>query len=112
MYFSSLFRTYLTMFECVVGGLSWDEAVRPLASEISPFMAVLFSLYIAISLFAIMNIMTGIFVDKAMTCMREDKDVVMAKRVRAVFYSDDQSADNLGEVTWEDFQQKIETHAM
>merc|ERR1719188_2477651 len=88
-WFGSLFRTFLTMFECIVGGISWDEVAAPLVSDISPLMGLAFCIYISASLFAMMNLLTGVFVDKAMRSVREDKDTVLAERIRDIFMSGD-----------------------
>lgn len=113
-WFASLFRTFLTMFECVVGGVSWDEVVSPIVLDISPMLGVLFCVYIAACLFAMMNLLTGVFVDKAMMSVREDKDIVLAKRIRDLFLARDWDEDGEidEEITWDVFSQKLETPAM
>merc|ERR1712113_702452 len=110
-WFGTLFRTFLTMFECIVGGISWDEVVRPLVLDISPLMGLAFCIYISASLFAMMNLLTGVFVDKAMRSVREDKDMVLARRIRDLFLVPDEDG-NAGEITPEMFEEKVECSAM
>lgn len=113
-YFGSLYRTFLTMFECIVGGISWDAVVRPLVEDISPWMGVAFCVYISTCIFAIMNLLTGIFVDKAMRTVREDKDNVVAWRIHDLFMGVDsvigQNYDE--EVTFELFKEVLKAPAM
>eukprot|EP00929_Paragymnodinium_shiwhaense_P008112 TRINITY_DN112044_c0_g1_i1.p1 TRINITY_DN112044_c0_g1~~TRINITY_DN112044_c0_g1_i1.p1 ORF type:complete len:598 (-),score=105.92 TRINITY_DN112044_c0_g1_i1:154-1947(-) len=107
-WFPSVFRTFLTLFECVVGGVSWDEVVNPLVEDIHPIMGVAFCIYVAIALFAMMNLLTGVFVDQAMRVVREDKDTVLARRIADLFLDDDAPE----ELTWEDFEKKVSARAM
>lgn len=118
-WFGSLFRTLLTMFECIVGGISWDEVVAPLVSDISPAMGTAFCIYIALCLFAMMNLVTGVFVDQAMRSVREDKDQVLAKRISQLFLTTTSGRNPSegppaggGEITWEDFEDKLQSGAM
>merc|ERR1712203_6083 len=73
-------------------------------------MGFLFCIYISASLFAMMNLLTGVFVDKAMRSVREDKDMVLAKRIRDLFLTDDMEGPC--EINWEDFSAKLRTNAM
>merc|ERR1719401_2932399 len=109
-WFGTLFRTFLTLFECIVGGISWDEVVAPLLQDISPWFGIVFCIYISASLFAMMNLLTGVFVDKAMRSVREDKDMVLAKRIRDLFLPND-AAEGL-EISREQFEEKVECSAM
>mmetsp|Transcript_71966 Transcript_71966/g.227492 ORF Transcript_71966/g.227492 Transcript_71966/m.227492 type:complete len:852 (-) Transcript_71966:110-2665(-) len=63
-YYGSLGRTLLTLFMCISGGDSWVYAAEPLM-QIGPFTQVLFLAYIAFVLFALLNILNGLFVDAA-----------------------------------------------
>jgi len=102
-------RTYLTMFECIFGGVSWDEVVAPLSTDVSPVMAVAFCLYIAFCMLAMMNMATGVFVDSAMRKAQEDKDTNTANRITELFF------DDIGEdetVSFQQFCKKIDTPEM
>lgn len=116
-YFASLYRSCLTMFECIVGGQSWDVVVAPLMEDISPFLGILFCIYISACLFAMMNLLTGIFVENAMRTVREDKDMTSAAKIRDLFLVREHSGlneedDSHEEITWETFSSKLETAAM
>merc|ERR1712228_338027 len=112
-YFGTLPRTVFTMFESIVGGINWDHVVSPLISDISPAFGLIFSLYIAASMFAVMNMLTGVFVDRAIQSVREDKDMVLASRVRDLFFDEDEDAVEVEtEVSWQEFKDSLETATM
>lgn len=108
-WFGSLTRTILTMYEAILGGVSWDEVVTPLIECVGPGMGVVFCTYIALSLFAMMNLATGIFVDKAMQVAREDKDVTLASSMTTLFFGD---YGNPQPITEEVFQEKLNSAVM
>eukprot|EP00929_Paragymnodinium_shiwhaense_P035855 TRINITY_DN19306_c1_g1_i1.p1 TRINITY_DN19306_c1_g1~~TRINITY_DN19306_c1_g1_i1.p1 ORF type:complete len:765 (+),score=120.81 TRINITY_DN19306_c1_g1_i1:68-2362(+) len=110
-WFPSVFRTLLTLFESIVGGVSWDVIIQPMVEDIHPAMGLLFCMYIAFALFAMMNLLTGVFVDHAMRAIREDKDLVLAKRIADLFLGtgSDECPD---ELTWEDFADKLDSDIM
>jgi len=109
-WFPSLSRAFLTLFESIVGGVSWDEIVAPLVSDIGPLIGIAYCLYVAVSLFAMMNLLTGVFVDQAMRVVREDKDTVLAKRIADLFLT--QGLDDNTEITWDDFNAKLQCDVM
>merc|ERR1712224_790240 len=87
-WFRDLFRTMLTMFECVGGGVSWDEVARPLVEEISPAMGFYLCVYIVICLLFILNLVTGIFVEQVTNSAKEERDGLMVRRISELFLSD------------------------
>jgi len=105
-WFGSLPRTLLTLFECIVGGIGWHHVVTPLISDVSPMMAVLFCIYISASLFAMTNLVTGVFVTNVTNIVQEDKKENMATMIRDLFL------DGTDQITWETFCAKLETPEM
>mmetsp|Transcript_56055 Transcript_56055/g.126489 ORF Transcript_56055/g.126489 Transcript_56055/m.126489 type:complete len:611 (-) Transcript_56055:99-1931(-) len=104
-YFRTLGRTALTLFESVAGGLSWDSAVAPLIVEVSPIMGVVFPLFIAFTVFACANVITGVFVESLLNNTKESKDRHTVNSLRDVFKSAD--ADGSGSLSWEEFQEHM-----
>mmetsp|Transcript_49487 Transcript_49487/g.115752 ORF Transcript_49487/g.115752 Transcript_49487/m.115752 type:complete len:747 (+) Transcript_49487:94-2334(+) len=113
-WFGSLGRSMLTMFECVLSGVSWDSIVSPLMRDVSPIMGVIFVMYIAVSLFAMMNLVTGLFVAEVTNKVREDKDESLAESIRELFRhlgkDDDDGPGNV--VTREEFLSNLQSEAM
>mmetsp|Transcript_67241 Transcript_67241/g.216976 ORF Transcript_67241/g.216976 Transcript_67241/m.216976 type:complete len:590 (+) Transcript_67241:45-1814(+) len=104
-HFHSLGRTSLTLFEAVAGGLSWDSAVAPLIDEISPLMGLVFPLFIAFTVFACGNVITGVFVESLLNNAKETNDMYTLDNIREIFMTAD--ADNSGTVSWEEFQEHL-----
>jgi hypothetical protein len=74
VYFGSLSRTMLSLFQCITSGLDWEIVAQPLWDDVSPVHAVLFSLYIAFAVLALLNVITGVFVESALLHAKADKD--------------------------------------
>merc|ERR1712039_173338 len=73
-YFGTLDRSILTIFQSISGGYDWSEPVEPLIQHVSPWMGVVYSLFVAFVLLALMNVITGVFVEQAVRQGKEDKD--------------------------------------
>ena len=72
VYFNGLTMTLLTLFMSISGGVSWGEVVQ-LLLEISDLFGVLFVLYVATMVLALLNIVTGIFVNEAVAMAQMDQ---------------------------------------
>jgi len=105
LWFGSVPRSSLTLFECILGGISWDEVVRPLISEVSPLVGATFCLYVAFCALAVLNVVTGIFVGKAAKAAEDEKDETLAFSIGDLFYSD---TDKESHITFKEFSSKLE----
>lgn len=56
----------LSMFQAINGGVDWALIFEPLIDNITPWSAVVFTLYIAFSLLAMLNVVTGVFVESVL----------------------------------------------
>lgn len=72
-FFPSLGMTLLTLFMCITGGLNWWEVIEAL-SDIHALFGVLFAFYICLMVLALLNIVTGIFVNEALELAKMDRD--------------------------------------
>jgi len=72
--YGSFGKVILTLFRSI-SGTNWAVLAEPL-SQVGPFFNALWVMYIGLMLFGIMNIVTGIFVDRAMKAA--DCDYVVA----------------------------------
>merc|ERR1711874_883277 len=61
-YYGSLSKTILVLFQTVSNGIDWENMLTPLMDYISPWMALPICFYIGFVIFALMNIVTGVFV--------------------------------------------------
>uniref|UniRef100_A0A7S4QBX5 EF-hand domain-containing protein n=1 Tax=Alexandrium monilatum TaxID=311494 RepID=A0A7S4QBX5_9DINO len=110
-YYGSLGASMLSLFESVTGGVDWDSLVYPLIMEISPLMAVLFVLFIAFAILAMMNVVTGVFVESVLLSAKADRDIYLMNSAREIFKSVDGGI-NSGILSWDDFQEKLATPQM
>mmetsp|Transcript_68757 Transcript_68757/g.223904 ORF Transcript_68757/g.223904 Transcript_68757/m.223904 type:complete len:657 (+) Transcript_68757:64-2034(+) len=110
LWWGTLDRSMLTLFESITGGLSWDEAVRPLHHHVSPFMAYVFCAYIAFCLFAVLNVVTGVFVNQASVQAQEDKDTYLANSISDLFFKG--SGVDSSDITWDKFSHMLNTPDM
>eukprot|EP00929_Paragymnodinium_shiwhaense_P093086 TRINITY_DN53138_c0_g3_i1.p1 TRINITY_DN53138_c0_g3~~TRINITY_DN53138_c0_g3_i1.p1 ORF type:complete len:567 (-),score=108.84 TRINITY_DN53138_c0_g3_i1:197-1897(-) len=103
-FYGSLPRTSLTLFESVFGGLSWDEPAQLLIDCVSPYACVLYCFYIAFSLIALMNVVTGVFVDKALRSAHAAEESSLCNQVASIFFDEN---DPHRQISWEFFQSKL-----
>lgn len=106
IFYGTLDRTMLTLYQTISEGLHWDVAMEPLRSHCSPWMALVFSLYIAFVTFAMLNVITGVFVESAIQTANDDKKKVLMYQMRQLFLEAD--VDNSGTISWEEFKEQLE----
>lgn len=109
-YFGSVGTGMLTLWQAMTGGVDWASVVTPLLEHTSPIAVAIFLLYIAFSLLALLNLITGVFVESAVKRGKEDKDNYLVQYVRGVFKQMEQT--NARVITWEDFQASLDTNEM
>lgn len=108
-FFGTLMRTVLTLFESVVGGLSWDAVVEPLLEDISPWVVPVFCIYIAFVIFAVMNSVTGVFCEKATAKARTDQESFLANVCRRTFEKNilSHKPQSQQQITWKEFEGQL-----
>jgi len=75
-YFGTLHYSVYTLFQMISGGVSWRDPVVVL-HRIHWSYAVLMSMFVSFTVFAVLNIVTGVFVGSAMHTAQQDQDVVI-----------------------------------
>jgi Ca2+-binding EF-hand superfamily protein len=80
--FGSLPRAVYTLFVSVTGGVSWQE-ISDLLFEIDWLNGVLFCFYIFFTVFGMLNIITGIFLDASMQAAQNDENEVITEQLHA-----------------------------
>mmetsp|Transcript_152366 Transcript_152366/g.486839 ORF Transcript_152366/g.486839 Transcript_152366/m.486839 type:complete len:610 (-) Transcript_152366:90-1919(-) len=79
-YWGSLPLSMLTLFASVTGGLDWWLVSEPLM-RISLVYMLMFLLYISVTVFAMLNVITGFFCQSAIEGTQQDRDF----RIRQIF---------------------------
>eukprot|EP00929_Paragymnodinium_shiwhaense_P076583 TRINITY_DN39395_c0_g1_i6.p1 TRINITY_DN39395_c0_g1~~TRINITY_DN39395_c0_g1_i6.p1 ORF type:complete len:647 (+),score=160.21 TRINITY_DN39395_c0_g1_i6:76-1941(+) len=108
-WFGSVPRSVLTLFESVFGGLSWDQQVTLIMDGVGAPAAILYCIYVAFCLVAVMNVITGVFVDKALKLAEADSEARLVQRVSNLFF-DPQHPHR--QISWADFEEKLSTSTM
>jgi uncharacterized membrane protein len=109
LWYGSVGRSMLTLYEALVGGVDWDTVVTPLI-DISVVLGIVFVLYIALSVLAFLNVITGVFVDTAMTRAHRMKDVATVNNACRIFDALDEN--HTGMITEEEFESQLYSDAM
>lgn len=109
-WFGGVARTMLTLFESSTGGVSWDIVIAPLMDEVSVWAGLAFCFYIAFSFFALLNVVTGIFVESTTRTAQFEREANIAYRISELFMK---SADaETGAVTLNGFQDSLDNESM
>lgn len=103
-------RSTITLFECVASGVSWDEVVNPILTHISAAEGLILTFFIAFTLFAVLNVVTGVVLDTAMKFAHEEEDRRMLDSLVSAFELD--ADDVTKEISWHDFEASAESGEM
>lgn len=80
-YWGSMPRIMTTLFQAVTGGIDWQFPVDELA-KVHPVLHYIFLVYIAFVLFAVLNVVTGVFCQKAQESASEDLEHLVIEHFR------------------------------
>eukprot|EP00927_Polykrikos_kofoidii_P048126 TRINITY_DN42349_c0_g1_i1.p1 TRINITY_DN42349_c0_g1~~TRINITY_DN42349_c0_g1_i1.p1 ORF type:complete len:972 (-),score=118.09 TRINITY_DN42349_c0_g1_i1:19-2934(-) len=79
-YWCSVLQSVCTLYMAVTGGADWEPLAAPVA-ELGAIYYVVFIFYIAFCAFAVLNVLTGMFVDKAMEISQNDGQSVVSEKM-------------------------------
>eukprot|EP00927_Polykrikos_kofoidii_P008981 TRINITY_DN13739_c0_g1_i2.p1 TRINITY_DN13739_c0_g1~~TRINITY_DN13739_c0_g1_i2.p1 ORF type:complete len:597 (-),score=61.80 TRINITY_DN13739_c0_g1_i2:253-1995(-) len=115
-YFGTVDRSILSLFQATSGGISWGELVNALR-PIHGIYTLVFLLFISFALFAMVNIVTGIFLESALRVSQADRDVRIQEeifekeeylgRIQQLF--DELDVDSSGTIGMEEFRAAIQS---
>lgn len=79
-YYGSLWVALYTLFQSVTGGIDWGEGAEPLmAVGLHPIF--LYIAYVALTMFAVLNVVTSVFVQNATKLALQDHDLVIQEQL-------------------------------
>lgn len=81
-HFSSLLRLMFTLFACISGGVDWAD-VADSVQGINPILGPLFIVFIAFSVFCVLNIVTGVFVDQSTRMAKDDEENMLLEEIES-----------------------------
>lgn len=104
VHFGSVEKSLYTLFQSITGGKPWSHIAEAL-SEVSPAYAAIFVAFIALTTLAVFNMVTGIFVDAAISSAKHQRDEMtdieqriqetQANELRDVFHDLDSDGDGV-----------------
>jgi Ca2+-binding EF-hand superfamily protein len=116
-YYGSSVRAIYTLFEVTLAGC-WPTYFRPLIEKISPWYAIFVTTYISVVFFAIIRIITALFLKDTLNVAQSDKEMQIndrqkqteayCKKLGAIFKALDTSGD--GTLDYEKFQAIIDNN--
>jgi len=84
-YYGSLDRSMMKLYQAISEGVHWGEVSEPLVVFLSPWFDLVFALYMAFVLFAVMNVVTAVVVEKALRDAEEEKQKYMSQDTWEMF---------------------------
>jgi len=105
-YFGSLGRSILSLWQAMSGGLDWDTLAGPLLDDIGAIQGLLFASYIGFSLLALMNVVTGVFVQTALQSAMKEEDSFMTDQIISLFRLADK--DKSSTISWDEVTDSLE----
>lgn len=118
-YFGSLQDAMLSLFMSIAGGVSWEAVIRPLRA-VSEFWGALFVFYISFTLFAVLNVVTGVFCQSAIESAQNDHTAVVhsilknkkahVDKIKALFSQ--LGDEKTGAISFAMFEEKIHSPAV
>jgi len=110
-YFGSMWRTSLTMYSSMFGGADWVEWIIMFGESGPQLLVVAYMVFIAITIVAMLNVVTGVFVQNSIDSSQQEINEVIhseiasetsvMQKLRLLFNEAD--TDNDGTLSMEDF---------
>jgi len=110
--YGSIPRSFRSLFMAVSSGRDWHELLSPLSEHTHWIFSVLFVIFIAVTVFGIMNVLTSVFVESALQSVQHYKDLLIQEsmkskkmyvdHLREVFHEID--TDDSGSIAMEEMQ--------
>lgn len=110
LYWGDLIKSIFSLFQSITGGVDWDQVARPLIDRIGPEMGVLYCLYITFTMFAMLNVVTGVFIQAVIENKTAESEYRTRADVKKLFKNLD--TEHTGEITWAVFESQLERKDM
>ncbi|CAK0861337.1 unnamed protein product [Prorocentrum cordatum] len=81
-YYGDLYRSMLSLWMAVSGGISWIEVALPLQRIGSPVWMVVFLLYVIFVYVFVLNVVTGVFCQSAFEGAQQDLDLTIEAQLK------------------------------
>merc|ERR1719440_609715 len=104
-YWGTLLRSCLSLFEAIFNGADWDTMIWPLAQNTHIFVAILFLLFILFTFLAVLNLITGTFVDQALHNAAKEKERYFLSKTKLILSKDNELFPNISS---QEFEARLE----
>jgi len=81
-HFGTWSRAFITMFEITLAPGTWSRIGRVLSFEVSGWYAIFFGIYLAMVSFAVIRVITAIFLKETLDAAKNDREIVLTERMR------------------------------
>jgi hypothetical protein len=114
-WYRNVIRIVVTLLQCITGGVDWHEVAEPLL-EVHVGLYILFVVYVVTIILGALNILTGIFVERAQEMSALDRDLVIhaeSKRDNAFLTEmkgifEEADFDGSGTISWKEFKEYLQ----
>mmetsp|Transcript_70616 Transcript_70616/g.111952 ORF Transcript_70616/g.111952 Transcript_70616/m.111952 type:complete len:257 (+) Transcript_70616:2-772(+) len=79
-FWGTLPRSMFTLYKSISSGISWHEVVTPLA-DVHELLVALFIVFISFTIFAVLNVITGVFCEAAIESARQDHEMMIQQHL-------------------------------
>ena len=108
--YGTLPTTMMSLWQGLLGGLDWRELVEPLSEHISPVVSFILVIFILFTLLAVLNVITGNFVQTSLEEANEVKQVYRFSQARKMFGALD--LDSSGTISYDEVSEHLEDPAV
>lgn len=106
-YYGTLMESMLSFFQAITSGKDWRMLMDPLRATIDhAWVPALFSSYIAFCVFAMLNVITGVFTDKAIYSEKVQRETELESMVFSLFERMGLEDDDV--IRQDDFEQALD----
>eukprot|EP00927_Polykrikos_kofoidii_P044016 TRINITY_DN3810_c0_g1_i1.p1 TRINITY_DN3810_c0_g1~~TRINITY_DN3810_c0_g1_i1.p1 ORF type:complete len:613 (+),score=98.96 TRINITY_DN3810_c0_g1_i1:70-1839(+) len=114
-WFGTLSQTCLTLYQSITSGVDWDEPMTALTGNVSRGFVLFWIFYTAFTVFALLNVVTGVFVERAMAFAQREKAEFMMSNIGDIFRESlrmRRADGEIGKISWSQFEKSLETEEM
>lgn len=100
-FYGSVPDTMWTLYMAISGGIEWYHPASVLYNQVSPMLRPFFGMYMAFMVFVFLNIITGIFLNTALTTTEDLKQHNIMGQIKRIF--DEADEDKSGDICMAEF---------
>lgn len=97
----------LSLFQALTGGMDWNDMAKPMMDHVAWWWGIIFFFYVSFMLFAVLNVVTAIFVENAIERSESVKQVQKMNKASRLFKSLD--LDGSGQITCDEIMNNLES---